>query len=192
MNLLYFLQFLGKDYYIVNNNIGDYMLLYIIIFLAKVVENAVTTLRLIVVSNGKKIIGAILQGVGAVIWICVTGLVVTNILEDPGKIIAFALGSIVGSYLGCIIEEKIALGNTLLTVIVEERLEATISEKIRENNFAVTSTKGKGKEKERSILFIFLPRKKISLVLKMIKSIDNDALIISENAFRIYGGYLEK
>ena len=168
------------------------MLLYIIIFFSKVIENAIGTLRIIVVANGKKIIGAILQGVVSIIWICVTGIVVTNILEDPFKIVAFSLGSVVGSYLGCFLEEKIALGNTLLTVIVEEKLEATISEKIRNHKFAITSTKGKGKEKERSILFIFLPRKKVSALVKMIKSIDVDALILSENASRIYGGYLEK
>ncbi len=168
------------------------MLLYILIFLSKVIENAIATLRIIVVANGKKIIGAILQGIIAIIWICITGLVVVDILKDPLKIVAFALGSIVGSYLGSIIEEKIALGNKLLTIIVDSKNENKISQKIRDNNFAVTTTLGKGMENEKSILFALIPRKKINSIIKIVKSIDINALVISENAFNIYGGYLNK
>ena len=168
------------------------MFLYIIIFLAKVVENTIATLRLIVVSNGKKVLGAILQGITAIVWIVVTGVVVTNVLEDYGKIIAFALGSVVGSYLGCFLEEKIALGTTLLTVIIDKKLENIITNKIREKKIAVTTMEGKGKEKERTILFVFLSRKKISSIVELIKNIDVEALVISEAAHQIYGGYINK
>ena len=168
------------------------MLLYIIIFLSKVAENAIATLRLIVVANGKKIMGAILQGIVAMIWICVTGVVVVDVLRDPWKIVAFALGSIVGSYLGSIIEEKIALGNKLLTVIIDKQKEESITNQIRKNNFAVTSTLGKGLEKEKAILFLLIPRKKMNTIIKMIKKEDSNALVISENAYHIAGGYLKK
>ena len=50
--------------------------------------------------------GAILQGIIAVVWICITGVVVNNITSDPFKIVAFALGSLFGSYIGSLIEEK--------------------------------------------------------------------------------------
>ena len=168
------------------------MLLYIIIFLSKVVENAIGTLRIIVVSNGKKILGAILQGIIAIIWICVTGIVIINILEDPFKIIAFALGSIVGSYLGSILEEKIALGNNLLMIITEQRNEVILTNKIREKDYAVTVIDGKGKDTDRSVLLVFLPRKNIKIITKLTKEIDDNALILSENAFNILGGYIKK
>lgn len=168
------------------------MLLYIIIFIAKVIENAVGTLRLIVVSNGKKVLGAILQGIIAIIWICVTGVVVTNIMEDPFKIVAFSLGSIVGSYLGSILEEKIALGNNLLMIITEQRNEVTLTNKIREQDYAVTVVDAKGKDTDKSILLVFLPRKKIHVITKLTKQIDNNSLILSENAFNILGGYIKK
>lgn len=166
------------------------MFLYIIIFLSKVVENMLATLRIIVVANGKKLLGAILQGLVALVWVCITGVVVTNILENPFKIIAFALGSMVGSYLGGVLEEKIAIGKKLLLIIINNNNEEKIVKKIRENNFAVTSTIGKGKDNNKAILFSMIPRKQIKNIIKIIKSIDTDALIISQNAFNIYGGYL--
>ena len=166
------------------------MFLYIIIFLSKVVENMLATLRIIVVANGKKLLGAILQGLVALLWVCITGVVVTNILENPFKIIAFALGSMVGSYLGGVLEEKIAIGKKLLLIIINNNNEEKIVKKIRENNFAVTSTIGKGKDNNKAILFSMIPRKQIKNIIKIIKSIDTDALIISQNAFNIYGGYI--
>ena len=68
--------------------------------------------------------------------------------------------------------------------------EEKIVKKIRENNFAVTSTIGKGKDNNKAILFSMIPRKQIKNIIKIIKSIDTDALIISQNAFNIYGGYI--
>ena len=77
------------------------------IFISKIIENALSTLRLIVVANGKKILGAILQGIVALVWIFVTGIVIIDVNKDPIKIIIFCVGSIVGSYLGSLLEQKI-------------------------------------------------------------------------------------
>ena len=54
------------------------MIILIYIFLSKIIENAIATLRLIVVSNGKKMLGAILNLIISVIWIISTSLVVVN------------------------------------------------------------------------------------------------------------------
>lgn len=166
------------------------MLLYLLIFCSKVIENMLATLRLIVVANGKKVLGSILQGLVALVWICVTGVVVTNILEDPFKIIAFVLGSIVGSFLGSKLEEKIALGNVLLTIIVNVNKSDILTIKLRKLNCAITTTLGKGKDNNKTILFTLIPRKRVKEVIKIVKCIDIHSLIISENAYNIYGGYI--
>ena len=72
-----------------------------------IIEEALKTLRIIVIANGKKILGAILQFFVALIWIIVTGNVIMNIKNDPIKIFFYALGSLIGSYIGSFIEEKI-------------------------------------------------------------------------------------
>lgn len=158
------------------------MFLYAIIFLSKVIENAVSTLRIIVVANGKKLLGAVLQGIVAIIWICVTGIVVVDVLKDFGKIIAFALGSIVGSYLGSKLEEKIALGNKLLIVIVNNDLGDKIYKKLY-NNIVIKFSDVKFNNQIKNVMLIFIPRKKVINITRIIRKIDEDALIISENAF---------
>lgn len=156
-------------------------MLYLAIFFSKIIENALATLRLIVVANGKKKLGAFLQGLIALIWIFVTGIVITNINKDILKIIFFCLGSIVGSYLGSVIEEKLALGNNILMCVTKEKYESQIKEIL--NGYQITTIREK--DDKYSILFIFLKRKETANISKIIKKIDKESILISEKAKNI-------
>ena len=152
------------------------MLIYLFIFISKIIENALATLRLIVVANGKKLLGAFLNGIIALIWIFVTGIVIINVKEDPIKIIMFCLGSIVGSYLGSLIEEKIAMGTNMLICVVNTMYEDIVKEKLNDYQIATICEK----DKNHSILFITTKRKDIYKISKIIKNIDKNVNIISE------------
>lgn len=156
-------------------------MLYLAIFFSKIIENALATLRLIVVANGKKKLGAFLQGLIALIWIFVTGIVITNINKDILKIIFFCLGSIVGSFLGSVIEEKLALGNNILMCVTKEKYESQIKEIL--NGYQITTIREK--DDKYSILFIFLKRKETANISKIIKKIDKESILISEKAKNI-------
>ena len=161
-----------------NNNIGDCMLIYITIFISKIIENTLSTLRLIVVSNGKKKLGAILNGIIALIWIFVTSIVIVNINKDPIKIIAFSIGSTFGSYLGSLLEEKLAMGSNMLMCIINKNYEDNIKNKL--NNYKITTICEK--DSNFIILLIFIKRSKIKYIINIIKSIDNNSIIFSEKA----------
>jgi uncharacterized protein YebE (UPF0316 family) len=161
-----------------------------IIFFSKVLENALATLRLIVVANGKKVTGAILQFIIALVWVLVTGSVLMDINKDPLKIVFFALGSMVGSYLGSYFEEKMAMGSNTLTAIVNAELSKEITDKIREMGFAVTLVRGEGKDKARSVLYIVVSRKKQKKIIHMIEDIDSSSMIITESTASIRGGFV--
>ncbi len=154
------------------------MLIYIFILLSKIIENALATLRLIVVANGKKKLGALLQGIIALVWIFVTGIVIIDINKDILKIVFFCIGSIIGSYLGSIIEEKIALGSNMLVCVIKEKYERLLKNRL--NNYQITTICEKNNT--LSILFIFIKRKETRKISKIIKTIDESAIIISEKA----------
>ena len=154
------------------------MLLYMAIFFSKIIENALSTLRLIVVANGKKKLGAILNGIVALVWIFVTGIVIIDVNKDLLKVVFFVIGSIVGSYLGSIIEEKIALGMNMLICITKEINEKKIKNKL--NDYQITTICEK--DNNYSVLLIVLKRKEILKITKILKRIDKDIIIISEKA----------
>ena len=152
------------------------MLIYFLIFISKIIENALATLRLIVVANGKKILGAILQGIVALVWIFVTGIVIIDVDKDPIRIIIFCVGSIVGSYLGSLLEQKIGMGTNMLLCVVKEKYENDIKENLKDYQIITLCEK----DKNYSILFIVMRRKEIKEISNIIKNIDNNVILISE------------
>ena len=141
-------------------------MVYLFIFICKILENSIATLRLIIVSNGKKLEGAILNFILSFIWIISTSLVVLN--NNIYKVLIFAIGSLIGSYVGSILEEKIALGNNMLFVVSKKYKKI----KNIENTYLIN----------KDILMIMVKRKNRKNIIDKILSIDNKAIIISESA----------
>lgn len=154
------------------------ILIYFLIFIAKVIENALSTLRLIVVANGKKMAGAVLNFIISLVWIISTGLVVVNIQKDPFKVFFFALGSFVGSYVGSLMEEKIAMGSNMLFAITKSPKTEKIQAELQKLNHTCYTLQSN----EDDILLTMVSRKKRKEILTIMKKIDKDIIIISENA----------
>ena len=159
------------------------ILTYILIFIFKIIENTLSTLRIILIANGKKLLGAILQGIVSIVWVISTSLVVINIQKDPLKIISFTLGALIGSYIGSIIEEKLALGTNMITTIIDKTKTTKIIKELKKQKHEVIIINGKRKDELKNILLIIIKRKKIKYIIKIIKNIDNNETIIIENAY---------
>ncbi len=138
-------------------------------------EDALSTLRLIVVSNGKKKFGAVLQVIIAVIWVLVTGSVISNINEDFFKIVVFALGSFVGSYLGSILEEKIALGTNMFTFSISKNNVLRVLKKL--DGFLVLKLYGYD---NKVICLVAAPRKNTTFIINEIKSVENTDVLVQK------------
>lgn len=159
------------------------IILYFIIFISKTIELALGTLRIIVIANGRKIFGAILQGIIAIVWMCITGVVIVNITKDPFKIVAFALGSAFGSYVGSLIEEKMAIGSNMIIVITRKELEEKITSIINNNGYNVTNFEGC--DKKKAILVVVLTRRDRKNIVNLIRKEDKNVNIIVNNAFKL-------
>ncbi|MBE6149158.1 MAG: hypothetical protein E7170_00355 [Firmicutes bacterium] len=148
-------------------------MVYFFIFISKIIENAISTLRLILVANGKKFLGAILNLIISLIWIISTSLVIIDIQNDYFKIVVFIFGSFLGSYVGSLIEEKIAIGSNMLFLVSKKEIEIkNCLDKLNYNSYIIND----------DILIIMVDRKKRKDVLNIVKNIDNDVIIISEVA----------
>ena len=126
-------------------NIG----IYLSIFFLKLLENAIGTIRMIIATNGKKFLGSVLQFLIGIVWVMSASLAINNIQNDPIKIIVFAFGSAIGSYLGCVVESKIAIGdNVLLCISNKEELLDILSE----NNYSFTVLLGSGLKQNNYVI----------------------------------------
>ena len=154
------------------------ILIYLAIFVFKIIEDALATLRLIVVSNGKKKLGAILQFVVTLIWIILTGSVLIGLRKDILKAIAFALGALFGSYLGSVLEERIALGTNVFMVEINYDKSVNLIKRLENDGFKVSRIKSDNDG--MVVLLITGARKKTSKVVKIIRNVDDEAFILSE------------
>ena len=103
---------------------------------------------------------------------------VVNITKDPIKIIFFALGTLVGSYLGSIIEEKLSLGDNLIISIVNNKVSNLIIDELKFKNYEITCMNGNNNKK---IIFVVIPRKQKLNIINIIKKYDKKSKIILEN-----------
>lgn len=154
------------------------ILVYLAIFVFKIIEDALATLRLIVVSNGKKKLGAILQFIVTLIWIILTGTVLMGLQKDIFKAIAFAFGALFGSYLGSVLEEKMALGTNVFMVEINTNKATELINNLEREKFQISKIKS-GND-GNIILMITGARKKTSKVVSIIRNIDKEAVILSE------------
>ena len=121
-----------------HSDIYTYLVLPLLIFVARIADVALGTLRIIFISKGKKYIAPLLGFVEMIIWI----LAITRIFENLNNwacYFAFAAGFATGNFIGIVVEEKIALGVELIRIIT--RKEATnLIETLREKGRGVVLT----------------------------------------------------
>ena len=101
--------------------------------------------------------------------------------KDLLKIIFFCAGSIIGSYLGSVVEERIALGTNTLMCITDTKYEQSINKCLKDYQINTISEK----DSNYSIILILIKRKEIKSISKLLKSIDNSCIIISQKAKNI-------
>lgn len=165
------------------------MLGLIVIFIAKVIEVSLTTLRMVFLSKGEKIYASSIGLVEIIIWLQVASVVLQDINEHPAKMVMYALGFSVGSYVGLLIEERIGLGYSNVQVITSKYEGVELAEALRELGHAVTTINGKGRDSERLILSTYVKRKKQDEIINCVKRLNINGVVTVSETQKIDGGY---
>lgn len=169
------------------------LILYLIIFVAKVIEVSLATIRIVLITKGEKIIGCIIGFFEVLLWVGVAGTVLTNLTSDPLKIVAYALGFVCGVFIGSTIEQKLGIGNLTIMIVVEESEGTALAECLRANNLGVTILQGAGKDSTKDVLMLIVKRKQALNIINIIKEFKNDAVITMSETKPVsnYYGYLK-
>ena len=149
-------------------------MIYVIIFFLKILENAISTLRIIFISNNNKAIASILLFLSSIVWILSSSITIINI--NLISILVFSFGAFIGAYLGIFLEEKIALGTMLIISISTHN----IAPYLRNKGYIITSLQGYGKCGNKYILYIIIERSKVKELINTIYHKDKCAILISE------------
>lgn len=162
---------------------------YLFILVAKIIEVSLSTIRIVLITKGERVIGAAIGFVEVLMWVFIASSVIKDIASDPLKGVIYALGFALGNYVGSKIEERIGLGLSELQIIVKEEHGHALAEHLRLEDLAVTLIRGEGKNFDRYILLMFVPRKRVPHVIKQVRAIQENAVITVSETKPIYGGY---
>ena len=163
---------------------------YLFIFLARVCDVSLATIRTLMVVRGQKLYAASIGFVEVIIYILALGKIFSD-LDNPFNLLFYALGFATGNYVGTYLEEKLAVGTfTIQVITLKSPLELT--EKLREKGYGVTVIEGEGREGKRYILQIILKRKSFGALRKEIDEWDEQAFWTIFDARLTRGGVLAR
>jgi len=156
-----------------------YGLLPGLIFLSRVIDVTMDTLRIVFVSRGNKIVAPILGFFEILIWLIAITRIMEN-LDNFATYIAYALGFAVGNYVGLCLEEKLAIGTQLIRIITVSDSSRLINN-LREKKFGVTAIDAEGKNGLVHIIFVITRRKVVHQVIGILNHFNPKAFYSIED-----------
>lgn len=152
-----------------------------------------STIRLLLTMKGYRFIAPIVSMFEIIIYVLGLSLVLDS-LDNPINLIVYALGYALGIGVGIKIEDRMALGYTMVTAILPStsKEEDVLPNILRAEGFGVTESYGEGREGRRLVLEILSPRNKEKALYQKIKEVESRAFIISYEPKNISGGFWTK
>src|SRR5690554_3817226 len=161
----------------------SYVIMPILIFIARVGDVSLNTLRVMFVLNGKKNVAPILGFFEALIWLLAIGQIIQNI-DNPVSYLAYAGGFAAGTYVGMTIEEKLAIGRVLVRVITVAPMPELI-EFMKERNYRFTNVGAEGRYGKVNLLFTVMKRDLLTEYINKVKECNDKAFYTIESVRRI-------
>lgn len=165
------------------------ILLYVMILVLKTIEVSMATLRMVLITKDERVKGAIIGFFEVILWVILVSTVLTNITQDPLKVVVYALGFATGNFAGSLLENHLAIGTTNIEAIVLKEHGKQLSQLLRTIGLAVTAVDAYGMNSKREILILRVKRKKVKETVKLIKSFQHNVVITINDIKPIYGGY---
>jgi len=156
-----------------------YALLPLLIVVARILDVSIGTIKIIYISKGNKKITPILGFFEVSIWLLAVTKVFEN-LDNWACYLAYGIGFALGSYIGIIIEEKLALGVQLIRFITKKDAKELITF-LRLKGYGVTAIKAEGSKGEVGVVYSVVNRKNIKYFVSMIKEFNPNAFYTIED-----------
>jgi uncharacterized protein YebE (UPF0316 family) len=159
----------------------------LMIFALRVGDMSLDTLRLLFVVRGRKLISWVFGFVQSVIFV-VAITSVLNDLKNVLNIIGYAAGFATGNVVGMLIEERLAIGHVLLSIISSRR-GAAVVEALRTAGFAVTEIPARGRDGVVTLLNVNVLRKQAERVRQLVNTADPEAFITADDIRPVRRGF---
>jgi len=151
---------------ILDSTLFTWIILPVLIFIARVCDVSLGTIRVIFVSRGYRHLAPILGFFEISIWLFAIGQIMRD-LTDISIYFAYAAGFATGTFVGIVLEEKLSLG-TVLVRVVTGRDSTDLAEALRGEGYGTTTHAADGAQGPVTIVFTVVNREDLPQVVEII------------------------
>lgn len=171
---------------LMDSSIFSWVILPILIFISRIFDVSIGTIRIIFVSRGKKYLAPVLGFFEISIWLLAISQIMQN-LDNAICFIAYAGGFAMGNFVGIMIEEKLAMGTLIIRIFLVND-ETHMKERLYDAGFGVTSIDARGINGDVKIIYTVIKRKNLDKAIKIIEECQSNAFYSIEDVKSVNQG----
>ncbi len=142
----------------------------LLIAFARVMDMTLDTIRTVAVVQGRRLFAAALGFAEALIYLLAVAKVLQN-FDHFVYAIAYAAGFAAGTYLGIVIEQRLALGEQIVSIFTRKGELMAVG--LRALGYRVTEFDGRGRDGRVAALYIEIPRRQAMKVVEDARRVDD-------------------
>ncbi len=163
------------------------------IFLARIIDVTLATLRTVYSVKGKTLLAGIIGFIEATIWFIVVKEALNTDIQSPFIVMSYAGGFATGSILGTFVSKRFV--NSLIKVeVITTKATPKNIEKIRLEGFGVSvvDTIDNISDGDSKMLIITLNSKYLEDLKRILRHIDKEAFIVVNESKIVQNGFIKK
>jgi uncharacterized protein YebE (UPF0316 family) len=151
------------------DNLFSYLLLPLLIFVARIGDVSINTIRIIYVLGGRRWTATILGFFESFIWLMAIRQIFEH-LDNWICYVAYPAGFASGIFVGMIIEERIAYGKVIVRIITRKDVVSLI-QYLNSQHYRYTHVHAEGPDGHENLVFTVLERERLEDLLSKLKDI---------------------
>jgi len=152
-----------------SSDIFSFLILPLLIFLARICDVSINTIRIIYMLGGRRLTATLLGFFEAFIWLLVIREIFKH-LDNWLCYVAYPAGFACGIFVGMIIEEKIAYGKVIVRIITRKDVTQLI-QYLNIQHFRFTKVNAEGPDGNETLVFTVLERERLDELLNKLKEL---------------------
>ena len=137
----------------------------LLIFLARVFDVTLGTLRIIFTSRGMRNLAPVLGFIETFVWIVAVSSLVKH-AQNVAAYVGYAGGFAIGTFVGMFLENKLAMGTVTVRAIIKRDPKELI-EALYKAGFGVTAVEGQGASGIVKIIYTTIKRQDLPVVIEV-------------------------
>lgn len=162
--------------------IYSYVVLPLLIFVARIADVSINTIRIIYVLGGRRLTATFLGFFESFIWLMAISQIFAQ-LDNWVSYVAYPAGFACGIFVGMVIEERIAYGKVIVRIITRKDLDELMLY-LRNAGHRYTHVHTFGPDGQENLVFTVLERERLDDLLNTLKRILPSAFYTVEKVNR--------